>query len=106
VVFLAVFAMLRNPAVAFPAVFALGFVYFGFTTALLTTVQQNIDHAVRGRVMSLWMMAFGGTVPLGNLIAGPLIGRVGVTPVLLGGAAIAAVVAWRADLVGAREAGA
>jgi hypothetical protein len=37
--------------------------------------------------MSLWFMAFGGTVPLGNLVFGPVIDAIGARWVLLGGAA-------------------
>ena len=42
-------------------------------TSLSTVLQQRLDDSNRGRVMALWIMGFGGTVPLGNLIAGPLI---------------------------------
>jgi hypothetical protein len=43
-------------------------------------------------------MGFGGTVPLGNLIAGPLIEATSVTTVVLAGAAIAVALAGYADL--------
>jgi hypothetical protein len=36
----------------------------------------------RGSVMPLWFMAFGGSIPVGNLIAGPAIDLVGARPVL------------------------
>ena len=39
--------------------------------------------------MALWIMGFGGTVPIGNLIAGPLIEATSVTTVVLGGAVVA-----------------
>ena len=44
--------------------------------------------------MSLWFMAFGGTVPLGNLLFGPVMDRIGARVVLLGGAVVALVMAW------------
>jgi MFS family permease len=44
--------------------------------------------------MSLWFMAFGGTVPLGNLIFGPVIDAVGARWVLMGGAVWAAFLSW------------
>ena len=47
--------------------------------------------------MALWMMAFGGTVPLGNLVAGPLIDATSVTTVVLPGAIIAIALGWWAD---------
>jgi hypothetical protein len=36
--------------------------------------------------MALWVLSFGGTVPLTNLLAGPLVEATSVTAVLLGGA--------------------
>jgi hypothetical protein len=48
--------------------------------------------------MALWMMGFGGTVGLGNLIIGPVVASVGITGVLLFGAAIALLLAWYADV--------
>jgi hypothetical protein len=48
--------------------------------------------------MALWMMGFGGTVALGNLIAGPIVAAVGITAVLLFGAGVALLLAWYADV--------
>lgn len=98
---LAVLAVLRHPAPAYPAAFVLGLFYFGTTTALLTVLQSSLDDRVRGRVMALWLMGFGGTVPLGNLLAGPLVDGVSATAVLLVGAVVAVALAARCDLVGA-----
>jgi hypothetical protein len=58
-----------------------------FITSLSTVLQQDLADHERGRVMALWIMGFGGTVPIGNLLAGPLIEATSVTTVLLGGAA-------------------
>lgn len=96
--FLAVFAMLRSPAPAYPAILLVGLAYFGVITSLSTVLQQRLDDANRGRVMALWIMGFGGTVPLGNLIAGPVIEATSVTTVVLAGAAIAVALAAYADL--------
>ena len=60
-------------------------------TSLSTMLQQRLDDSVRGRVMALWIMAFGGTVPIGAIVAGPLSDLVGITAVLLAGAAVSAV---------------
>ncbi|MEA3019091.1 MAG: hypothetical protein QOI47_615, partial [Actinomycetota bacterium] len=59
---LTAFALVRAPGPAYPIVALLGFSYFATVTALNTILQVNLDDAVRGRVMSLWLMAFGGTV--------------------------------------------
>ena len=86
---LATFALLRTPAPAFPIVALLGFSYFATVTALNTILQVHLDDSVRGRVMSLWLMAFGGTVPLGLMIAGPIAEITSITVVLLYGSAVA-----------------
>ena len=88
---LAVFGLLRHPAPAYAVVAALGFSYFATVTALNTILQVHLDDAVRGRVMSLWLMAFGGTVPLGLMLAGPIAEATSITVVLLYGAAVAVI---------------
>jgi MFS family permease len=96
--FLAVFVLLRSPTPAYPAVLLVGLAYFAVITSLSTVLQQRLDDSNRGRVMALWIMGFGGTVPLGNLLAGPLIEATNITVVVLAGAAIALGLAWYADL--------
>jgi len=95
---LAVFALLRSPGLAFPVVAVLGFFYFAMITSLSTVLQERLDDSVRGRVMALWIMGFGGTVGLGNLVAGQVIDATSVTAVLLVNAAVAFVLAWYADV--------
>ncbi len=95
---LAVFSLLRSPAPAFAVVVLVGFFYFSAITALSTVLQTHLESHERGRVMALWAMCFGGTVPLGNLIAGPLIDAASVTTVVLPGALVAIGLAWWADL--------
>lgn len=95
---LGVLAWLREPVSAFVLIAVVGFFYFGTVTALSTVLQTHLANHERGRVMALWMMAFGGTVPLGNLVAGPLIDATSVTTVVFPGAVIALGLAWWADL--------
>jgi MFS family permease len=94
---LGVFAWLRSPAPAFLVIVVVGFFYFATVTALSTVLQLHLAGNERGRVMALWMMAFGGTVPLGNLIAGPLIDATSVTTVVFPGAIMALGLGWWAD---------
>ena len=96
--FLAVFSLLRSPEPAYPSILLVGLAYFAVITSLSTVMQQRLDDSNRGRVMALWIMGFGGTVPIGNLIAGPLIELTSVTTVVLAGAAIAVALAAYADL--------
>lgn len=95
---LAAFAALRSPAPAFAAGFALGFCYFFTTTSMLTVLQSRLSEHVRARVMSLWIMGFGGTVPIGNVVFGPVMDRWGARLVLGIGAAWALLLAWWCDV--------
>jgi predicted MFS family arabinose efflux permease len=95
---LVAFALLRSPGPAYPVVALVGVFYFAFITALNTTLQAEVEEAVRGRVMALWIMGFGGTVGLGNLLIGPVVAAVGITIVLLFGASVALLLAWYADV--------
>jgi predicted MFS family arabinose efflux permease len=88
-VFLAAFAFVRSPALAYPMVALVGLAYFAVITSLSTLLQERLDDKDRGRVMALWIMGFGGTVPIGNLLAGPAIEATSVTAVLVFGAAVA-----------------
>ena len=97
-VFLALLALVRSVPVALAIVFLVGFCYFATVTSLSTVLQGRLDNQVRGRVMALWLMAFGGTVAIGGLIAGPVIDATSVTFVLLVGAVVAAALVPFADL--------
>jgi MFS family permease len=108
---LAGFASLRWAWLAYPVVLVLGAVYFATTTGMVSALQEHVDDAVRGRVMALWMMGFGGTVPVGLLVFGKaadLLSRHGqadassLTVVLVAGAAVAAVMA-ALDVMGSRS---
>jgi MFS family permease len=96
--FLAVFSLLRSPLPAYPSILLVGLAYFAVITSLSTVLQERLDDANRGRVMALWIMGFGGTVPIGNLLAGPLIDATSVTTVVLAGAVVAVALAAYADL--------
>jgi predicted MFS family arabinose efflux permease len=65
------FGLVTNVPAAFAIVAVLGYVYFLVVTCLSTILQKQIQDEQRGRVMALWIMVFGGTVPLGVLVAGP-----------------------------------
>ncbi len=88
------FALSRSPLPAFIFGFALGFAYFFTTTSMMTVVQGRLEPEVRGRVMALWFMAFGGTVPLGNMLFAPIIDAHGAQWLLVMSALWAAVLAW------------
>jgi MFS family permease len=95
---LCAFALQRSTVPADVNVAVTGAFYFAFITALNTTLQSRLHENVRGRVMALWMMGFGGTVGIGNLIFGPVVAAVGITNVLLFGSVVALGLAWYADV--------
>src|SRR6478752_833745 len=95
--FLTTFGILRFPAPAYPVIFGLGLVYFAVVTSLTTVLQQDLDDRVRGKVMALWIMGFGGTVPFGGLAGGWLIEKTSIEVVLAGGAAMAVALAVLCD---------
>jgi MFS family permease len=72
-----------------------------FTATVNTTLQLNAPDHLRGRVMSMYALVMGGLTPLGSLVAGSLAqiwGAPGAFLVggLVGLAAVAAVLRWRA----------
>ena len=94
------FAFARSPMPAFIVGFVLGFFYFFTTTSMMTVVQSRLEPEIRGRIMALWFMAFGGTVPLGNLLFGPLIDAHGAQWLLIMGAIWAGFLAWWCNIAG------
>lgn len=90
---LAAWSFADSPVVAMPIAFALGFAYFGSTTAMSSVLQVHLDIRRRAPVMALWFMAFGGTVPFGAMWGGWAMDHWSVRGTLLVGAAWLAVVA-------------
>lgn len=95
---LAAYITIDSPIPAFPIGFLLGFFYFAVVTSLSTIFQSRLDHSIRGRVSAVWMMCFGGTVPVAGLIAGWIVSHSTVNTVVYFGAAFALFLAWFADL--------
>ena len=62
-------------------------------TKLNSLVQLSATEEMRGRVMSIFMLAFRGAMPLGNLAAGYVASRFSPTAALLGGSAALALTA-------------
>lgn len=85
---LAGFGVLTDVTAAYPIVFVVGLFYFTTVTSLSTRLQENLDDAVRGRVMALYMMGFGGTVPVGLLVGGQIADATSVTDVVVAGGVI------------------
>jgi MFS family permease len=76
---------------------AVGFSQIVFSAAANTTLQTVAPDYLRGRVMSVYMLVFAGTVPLGNLFTGGIAHLFSAPIALLTGAVIsliAAIVGW------------
>ena len=86
------------------SLFAVGLVYIGVLSGLSTVVQLRAPAAYRGRVLSFYLVALGVAYPVGSLVQGPVIDRIGVGWTTAGSALLlalvmAAVAAWRPALV-------
>ena len=74
----AVFASSTSVALAFATQFVVGYFYFAIMTGLQTLIQQLVDDSNRGRVMSLFQVAWGGLTPVGSLVMGAVAGGLGI----------------------------
>ena len=90
---LVLFAFARSLAVALPLLMLAGFGMMTQMASSNTVLQTLVDDDKRGRVMSLYTMAFTGTAPFGSLLLGWAAARVGA-PLAIGiGGAITVVAA-------------
>ena len=88
------FSLAQNPTVALPLLFGVGFSMVNFFALSNTILQQLVTDEMRGRVMSMWILTFIGTMPVGSFLAGVAAERYGAPPTLAtGGFIIAAFVA-------------
>lgn len=83
---LGVFASTHSITVAFAAQLVVGYCYFAVMTGIQTLLQQLVDDARRGRVMSLFQVAWAGLTPIGSLALGALARSAGVAFALQGAA--------------------
>jgi len=69
--------MNRNFAAAAILLAVTGIFNIQFTTTANSTLQLNSENEYRGRVMSVYSLVFGGTIPLGSLFTGLVSDRLG-----------------------------
>ncbi len=69
-IFLVIIGLQRSYGITAFLLFLTGFCMITFFGMANTTVQLNTEDRLRGRVMSLYTMAFGGLTPFGSLFAG------------------------------------
>jgi MFS family permease len=82
---LIVFSFAAEPALAVVSLAVIGFAMMVHMAASNTVVQTIVEDDKRGRVMSLYTMAFMGMAPLGSLLAGFLADRFGPAAALRAG---------------------
>lgn len=80
---IATFALSRNLVLSCMALFLCGICLMILIASISSLVQMAITEEVRGRVMSIFMLAFRGGMPLGSLSGGALASQLSPTLALL-----------------------
>ena len=76
------FALMPHASGALPLLFGVGFSMVCFFAVANTLVQQLVTDGMRGRVMSMWILTFIGTMPVGSFLSGAAADRYGPRPAL------------------------
>jgi len=92
-VMLTLFAVNRNFHIALPLLAGAGFGMMLFLSTSNSALQTSVPDEMRGRVMGVWALIFGGMMPFGSLEAGVLARVVGVPATMIIGAVICALAA-------------
>jgi sugar phosphate permease len=90
---LATFAVSRSLPLSMVALAVLGTFQVSFYSTTNTLIQVLVPSRLRGRVLSLYLLASIGLIPIGNLVSGAIAEQVGVEVVLAGGGLITAAIA-------------
>jgi MFS family permease len=93
----AAFAISHLYVLSLVLIAAVGFAQIAFSAIANTTLQTVSPHYLRGRVMSVYMMVFAGSTPIGNLFTGALAAPFGASIALLVSALlslVAAILGW------------
>ena len=82
----------RTPWQGAATLFLVGLVYIGVLSGLSTLVQLRAPQAYRGRVLSFFLVALGVAYPVGSLVQGPVIDRIGLGWTAAGAAVLLALI--------------
>jgi MFS family permease len=88
---LVLYGLAPSLALAVPALFLVGLVYINVLSGLSTVVQLRAPTELRGRVLSLYLVALGVAYPIGSLVQGPLADTLGLAWSTAGAGALLAV---------------
>jgi MFS family permease len=99
----AAFALSRTPELSMLALFFVGWALVTFLATGNTLLQTLVPDELRGRVMSIWMLAGFGFMPIGSLQAGAVASVASPSVALVAGAALtlaftALVMLWSREL--------
>ncbi len=83
--FLIAFAQASNIVVSLICLFGVGFMVVTAVALTNTLLQKLVTDEMRGRVMSMFILSFIGTMPIGSLLAGAFAHRYGAPATLSGG---------------------
>jgi MFS family permease len=87
-IFEALFALSHWYILSLVMIALVGFTMISFAARSNTTVQTVTPDHLRGRIMSVYLLVFNGTTPIGNLLTGSLAHVIGASFTLLIGATI------------------
>jgi MFS family permease len=90
-VMLVIFSFNRDLIIAMICLAVGGFGMMLFFSTSNTTVQTIVPDEMRGRVMGIWALIFGGMIPFGSLEAGAVAHFVGTSATLAVGAIVCAI---------------
>ena len=97
------FALSRSPVLSYAVLALAGAALVVVFALFMTLVQSNVEDGLRGRVVSVYSLAFRGAMPLGNLAAGFAASLVHAPAVLVANGAVLLTVG--ATVLVARRAG-
>ena len=79
------FALANNVAVSLALLFGVGFSVTSSVALINTLLQQLVTDEMRGRVLSMFVLTFLGTLPFGSFLAGAAAARYGASYTLATG---------------------
>jgi len=99
-VLLGVFALSRSLPLSYVVLFLTGVSIIILFASITSLVQLGTAEEMRGRTMSIFMLAFRGGMPLGGLAMGALAQQFSPSAALLGAGAVLGATALSAQLFG------
>ena len=93
------FGLSRALPLVFGSIILIGLFSMLMVNTINVTIQSNVSHALRGRIMALYTTVFAGSAPVGGLFAGFLAETIGAPAAFivgaLGGGVFVVLVGWQ-----------